>query len=120
MLNQAFFASPIGIISGLVAVLLLLWEDYQTWKEGGKSFIYWSKCEGDISLAKAAFTGLGDKLNSLAQLVGGAQNALELLAIFIAGAWVSKILGGLWQNCYVAYPTLAEIMAALCRVSDFR
>ncbi|WP_334470456.1 lytic transglycosylase catalytic [Arsenophonus sp. PmNCSU2021_1] len=93
VLNRAFFASPIGIITGLIAALLLLWEDYQTWKEGGKSFINWSKWEGEINHAKAAFKWLGEKLTGLVDLVGGWQNALELLAIFIAGAWVSKVLG---------------------------
>lgn len=93
LLNRAFFSSPIGIITGLIAALLLLWDDYQTWKEGGKSFIDWSKWEVEINQAKSAFKWLGDKLNSLVDLVGGWKNALELVAIFIAGAWVSKILG---------------------------
>ncbi|MDR5618297.1 hypothetical protein [Arsenophonus sp.] len=59
VLNRAFFASPIGVITGLITALLLLWEDYQTWKEGGKSFINWSKWEGEINQAKAAFKWLG-------------------------------------------------------------
>ncbi|HGJ5866446.1 lytic transglycosylase catalytic [Arsenophonus nasoniae] len=92
VLNRAFFASPIGLITALVAALLLLWEDYQTWKEGGKSFIDWSRWEGEIAQAKSAFKWLGEKLTRLVDLVGGWQNALELLAIFIAGAWVSKVL----------------------------
>ncbi|WP_334469250.1 lytic transglycosylase catalytic [Arsenophonus sp. PmNCSU2021_1] len=104
VLNRAFFASPIGIITGLIAALLLLWEDYQTWKEGGKSFIDGSKWESEIDLTKAAFTWLGDKLNSLAQLVGGWQNALELLAIFIAGAWVSKVLGAFGKIAKLPIP----------------
>lgn len=103
-LNRAFFASPIGIITGLIAALLLLWEDYQTWKEGGKSFIDWSKWEGEINQAKAAFTWLGDKLNSLSQLVGGWKNALELLAIFIAGAWVSKVLAAFGKIAKLPIP----------------
>ncbi|PAV01786.1 lytic transglycosylase [Arsenophonus sp. ENCA] len=104
VLNRAFFASPIGIITALVAALLLLWEDYQTWKEGGKSFIDWSKWEGEINLAKAAFTWLGDKLHSLVDLVGGWQNALELMAIFIAGAWVSKVLGAFGKIAKLPIP----------------
>ncbi|PAV02595.1 hypothetical protein CBG25_09900, partial [Arsenophonus sp. ENCA] len=67
------------------------------WKEGGKSFIDWSKWEGEISLAKAAFTWLGDKLHSLVDLVGGWQNALELVAVFIAGRWLTKVLGAFGQ-----------------------
>lgn len=104
VLNRAFFASPIGIITGLIAALLLLWEDYQTWKEGGKSFIDWSRWEGEIRLAKAAFKWLGEKLTGLVDLVGGWQNALELLAIFIAGAWVSKVLGAFGKIAKLPIP----------------
>jgi hypothetical protein len=41
-LNLAFLATPLGmIIAGLTAILLLF-DDYETWKEGGKSFFDWS------------------------------------------------------------------------------
>lgn len=104
VLNRAFFASPIGLITALVAALLLLWEDYQTWKEGGKSFIDWSRWEGEITQAKSAFKWLGEKLTGLVDLVGGWQNALELLAIFIAGAWVSKVLGAFGKIAKLPIP----------------
>ncbi|WP_063655238.1 transglycosylase SLT domain-containing protein [Candidatus Arsenophonus triatominarum] len=104
LLNRAFFASPIGIITGLIAALLLLWEDYQTWKEGGKSFINWSKWESEINQVKAAFKWLGEKLTGLVDLVGGWQNALELLAIFIAGAWVSKVLAAFGKIAKLPIP----------------
>jgi hypothetical protein len=92
-LNRAFFSSPIGIITGLVAALLLLWDDYQTWKEGGKSFIDWSKWGPEIEQVKKAFEWIRDKVTGLVKDVGGWQNTLEILATFIAGAWVSKVLG---------------------------
>ncbi len=41
MLNRAMLASPITWVLGLAAAIALLWEDYQTWKEGGKSLIDW-------------------------------------------------------------------------------
>ncbi len=41
-LNLAFLATPLGmIIAGLTAILALF-DDYETWKEGGKSFFDWS------------------------------------------------------------------------------
>lgn len=41
LLNLAFLATPLGIIlTGLVA-LLALYDDFQTYKEGGKSFFNW-------------------------------------------------------------------------------
>lgn len=92
-LNRAFFSSPIGIITGLVAALLLLWDDYQTWKEGGKSFIDWSKWGPEIEQTKKAFEWIRDKVNGLVKDVGGWQKTLEILATYIAGVWVAKVLG---------------------------
>ena len=42
-LRLAFLMSPIGIILALAAAIALLWDDYKTWKEGGKSLFDWSK-----------------------------------------------------------------------------
>lgn len=44
----AFLASPIGIILALAAALALLYDDYKTWKEGGKSLFDWSKWTNGI------------------------------------------------------------------------
>lgn len=48
LLNLAFLASPIGIVLALAAAIGLLWDDYSTWKDGGKSFIDWSKWTQEI------------------------------------------------------------------------
>ncbi len=42
-LRLAFLMSPIGIILALASAIALLWDDYKTWKEGGKSLFDWSK-----------------------------------------------------------------------------
>ncbi|MGA4663558.1 lytic transglycosylase catalytic [Citrobacter braakii] len=93
LLNSAFLKSPIGIITTLILAIGLLYDDYQTWKEGGKSLIDWSKWEPAIEKAKKAILWLRDKLLGLKDSVGGWQNALEILATFIAGVWVTKVLG---------------------------
>ncbi|EEF5929294.1 lytic transglycosylase catalytic, partial [Salmonella enterica] len=41
ILNSTFWMSPVGLITGLIVALGLLWEDYKTWKEGGNSLIDW-------------------------------------------------------------------------------
>jgi hypothetical protein len=33
------------------AAIALLWEDYQTWKEGGKSLIDWGKWKPEVDAA---------------------------------------------------------------------
>lgn len=93
LLNSAFLKSPIGIITTLILAIGLLYDDYQTWKEHGDSLIDWSKWEPAIEKAKKAILWLRDKLLGLKDAVGGWQNTLEILATFIAGAWVNKILG---------------------------
>ena len=48
----AFLATPLGwitaLIIGLGAALALLYDDYKTWKEGGKSLFDWSKWTNGI------------------------------------------------------------------------
>ncbi len=61
----AFLASPIGIILALASALYLLYDDYKTWREGGKSLFDWSKwTEGiDFIIEKIqAFLDLLDKI----------------------------------------------------------
>ncbi|EAN0332583.1 lytic transglycosylase catalytic [Salmonella enterica] len=93
LLNSTFWMSPIGLVTALVAAVALLWEDYQTWKEGGNSLIDWKKWQPAIDKAKDAMVWLRDHLLELKDSVGGWQKSLEILGTFIAGVWVSKILG---------------------------
>ncbi|MED7790277.1 transglycosylase SLT domain-containing protein [Klebsiella aerogenes] len=51
LLNRAMLASPITWILGLAAAIALLIEDYQTWKEGGKSLIDWGKWKPEVDAA---------------------------------------------------------------------
>ncbi|PXK03515.1 hypothetical protein DMR34_28395 [Klebsiella variicola] len=51
MLNRAMIASPITWVLGLAAAIALLWEDYQTRKEGGKSLIDWGKWKPEVDAA---------------------------------------------------------------------
>ncbi|EIB3151934.1 lytic transglycosylase catalytic [Salmonella enterica] len=93
LLNSTFWMSPIGLVTALVAAVALLWEDYQTWKEGGNSLIDWEKWQPAIDKAKDAMVWLRDHLLELKDSVGGWQKSLEIHGTFIAGVWVSKILG---------------------------
>lgn len=61
-LNSAFLMSPIGMITSLILAIGLLWEDYQTWKEGGKSLIDWSKWEPGINYAIKKMGEIGELL----------------------------------------------------------
>ncbi len=108
MLNSAFLMSPIGFITALVLALALLYDDYMTWKEGGKSLIDWSKWEPGIKKAKEAIIWLRDKLLAIKDAVGGWQNVFQGLAIYLGGAWLVAMLSpiGKVTKALLAFPGL--------------
>lgn len=111
LLNSAFLMSPIGFITLLAGALVLLYDDYKTWKEGGKSLIDWAKWEPAIEKAKKAILWLRDKLIGLKDDVGGWQNTLEILATYVAGSWAIKMLSGISKVGKGFGPILAAMAA---------
>ena len=55
-------SGPVGWIAALAAGILALWDDYQVWKEGGKSLIDWSKWEPGITAATHAIEVMGNAI----------------------------------------------------------
>ncbi|EGQ0571567.1 TPA_asm: lytic transglycosylase catalytic [Salmonella enterica subsp. enterica serovar Enteritidis] len=104
LLNSAFLKSPIGIITTLILAIGLLYDDYQTWKEGGNSLIDWEKWQPAIDKAKDAMVWLRDHLLELKDSIGGWKTSLELLATFIAGAWISKVTGAFARLAGIPMP----------------
>ncbi len=97
VLNAGFLTSPIGIIASLGAAILLLYDDYKTWKEGGKSLIDWAAWEPSIKQAKEAITWFITKLDEGVKAVGGWQQAFELFAVFLARKWLNGVLATIGQ-----------------------
>lgn len=64
-LRLAFLASPVGIVLALAAAIAALWDDYQTWKNGGESLIDWSKWESGIETAISRIKQLAELIKSL-------------------------------------------------------
>ncbi|MBF4179115.1 lytic transglycosylase domain-containing protein [Lelliottia nimipressuralis] len=95
LLNAAFLKSPIGLITSLILAIGLLYDDYQTWKEGGKSLIDWSKWQPEIEQAKKVFKWLRDKFLELKDNLGGWKNTLTILFGFLAGAKLVSMLTGI-------------------------
>lgn len=111
LLNAAMLASPITWVLAFAGALLLLYDDYRTWKEGGKSLIDWKQWEPAIEKAKAAILWLRDKLLGLKDDVGGWQNAFEVLATFVAGSWAARMLLGIAKVGRGFSPILAAMAA---------
>jgi hypothetical protein len=80
-------SGPIGWIAALGAAILLLWQDFKVWEEGGKSLIDWGKWKPEIDLAKATLSVLGD----LARQAG---EGFKIMGGWIADAfhWLEKIV----------------------------
>lgn len=95
-LNSAFLKSPIGIILSLGAALTLLIDDFITWKEGGESFIDWSKWKPQIDLAikfvnilRQAFEGV---LYAMSRVGSGMKKTFEVIFPIL-----SKVVDGVKQ-----------------------
>lgn len=95
LLNAAFLKSPIGLITTLILAIGLLYDDYQTWKEGGKSLIDWSRWQPEIEQAKKVLKWLRDRFLELKDNLGGWKNTLTLLFSFLAGAKLVSMLAGI-------------------------
>ncbi|WFX57505.1 lytic transglycosylase [Enterobacter roggenkampii] len=67
ILNSTFWMSPIGLITALAAGIALLWEDYQTWKEGGDSLIDWGNWKPEVDAALKMVRDLKTTVNELAK-----------------------------------------------------
>ncbi|GAB7202382.1 lytic transglycosylase catalytic [Dickeya oryzae] len=95
LLNAEMWKSPVTWVLALVGALALLWEDYQTWKDGGKSLIDWSKWQPEIEQAKKVFAWLRDTLIELKDHLGGWKNTLELIFAFMVGAKLAGFIAGI-------------------------
>lgn len=52
-------------ILALASAILLLYDDYQTWKKGGQSLIDWGKWKPEIDLAKAGLAMIGEGIQNM-------------------------------------------------------
>ena len=100
LLNAVFKASPIGRIitlaMGLVTAIGLLIDDYETWKEGGKSFFDWGP-------AQKWFDHMSQIFDSLKTIVGN---------FFSADWWRAK-----WQTISKEWDIFCERLKAFFKES---
>lgn len=88
LLNSALLASPVTWVLALGAALLLLWDDYQTWKEGGKSLIDWGAWKAEIDLVTGIVETFVDFLtNAFTLLFATIDGLAKLLRGDFSGAW---------------------------------
>jgi hypothetical protein len=83
-LNLSFLATPLGMVLALGVALLALWDDFQTFLEGGKSYINWGGEAARITV------GLVTVFGSLAAVLVGIPRAL--MAVRLAWAAVNAVM----------------------------
>lgn len=105
LLNAVFKASPIGriitLVMGLVTAIGLLIDDYETWKEGGKSFFDWSAAQVWFDNMSRIFDGLktivgnffsADWWRSKADTISNEMSLLgERIQGFLSDSWNNAI-----------------------------
>lgn len=96
--NKVFNASPLGRLLALASALLLLYDDYRTWKEGGKSLIDWEVWETQIDKAMFGLSKLGRALRGLGKMAqdawAGKWSALPEDWEEVKNAWNAADVGG--------------------------
>ena len=119
LLNAGFLATPLGIIATLIAGLVLLYDDYRTWKEGGKSLIDWAAWEPGITKALAGIKWITDHLTTLAAMMGptGVEAAAAAMLIYMAGPWAVGMIAAFGSVMAALAPILAGI-AAVAGLAD--
>lgn len=116
LLNLEFLATPLGmIIAGLVAILALF-DDFETWKEGGKSLFDWSSFVPVINSVKVVLSSLWDVLKGIGETLGALASAFVSLFHldfkgFFQGLW------GAVQALSTAFVALWESIKGLLGVS---
>lgn len=65
LLNLEFLATPLGALIAGLAALLALYDDYMTYKEGGQSFIDWSKYADEVQVVVDVFQLLTNTVKTL-------------------------------------------------------
>ena len=105
-------------VLALAAAIAALWQDYQTWKRGGDSFIDWSKWEPGFTAAGKAIKWLKDLLGDMVYRAIAAADVLSAVferdwkrAKFAAGEFMSGT-GKKYGEEEPKPPTVAPAQAA--------
>lgn len=94
LLNLSFLATPMGmILAGLLAILAL-YDDFMTFKEGGKSFFNWTEAVPYIDFVTEALKELWGVLQGIATAVS---NVILSLLQLKQGDW-SGALSSFWSG----------------------
>ena len=69
LLSKVLLASPLTMFIGALVMLLLLIDDYMTWKRGGDSALDWTKFDESLGNLKGAFDDLKESIQPVKDLL---------------------------------------------------
>lgn len=122
LLNSALLASPITWILLLAAALILLWDDYKTWKEGGQSLIDWAQWKTEVDQVTAMIDGFRKFLENAFTLVFAAVDSLtSLLRGDFTGAWraVGEAVNAVIGIFRTAFDWITKIVDVAAKLGGF-
>lgn len=112
LLNLSFLATPLGmLLTGLLAILAL-WDDFQVWREGGKSLFNWSSFIPTIDAVAQVIRSVRDALDGVFTVifnVWGMLKALIALDWSAFGDRAADAFGGLVQIVTKLWETLKNL-----------
>lgn len=79
LLNLSFLATPLGMVLGGLLAILALWDDFQVWKEGGKSLFDWSSAIPVIEAVSSTLSSLWGILDAIGGVIAGLILAFQRL-----------------------------------------
>ena len=85
----------VGIVTALAGAILLLWDDYTVWAEGGNSAFDWTGFEKNVRKAGDAFDWLGDKIG---EATGAFEKWLAAHGVKVPENAVGKGLEWYWNH----------------------
>lgn len=87
LLNSAFLATPLGRIVAAITAILILFDDYKTFIEGGKSLLDWSKYVPIINSVVAQLRAVLHYLQAFGRVLGDVAAAIhDLFSGNLSGA----------------------------------
>lgn len=107
----ALLGPTVVAILALGTGLVLLIDDYQTWREGGKSLINWGQWSTEIDQALAGFKDLGDA-------VAGLWNTLRPFMDWLGHVLVPFFGGALKTNIAVLTTVLHGVADVITVITD--
>lgn len=70
LLNLSFLATPLGMLLAGLAAILVLFDDFKTWQEGGESLFDWTKFVPVINAVTTALHSMAEVWRSIVDIIG--------------------------------------------------